>query len=284
MGNSYGFILFSRIQPKSQVLTAKPKRRLSDRWWTLLELVLLILAVWAFCSAFLDLGEQTRLPGNEAGLVQSLDYVFLNSLQDAGKFPLWNAALRTGVPFIADPLLHVYNPLVSLPVLLLGVQNGFKLALFLSFLAAALGMWFLGRILGIEPPCPAVDGADVCLSPGSLWRVFSRDNIPSCWALPGFPGLSPGCSWLCAPGAACMIALAALALGLLLVSGNIYYAFYMLVAALLFAVGMSARFSPSQALSGAAQASGAFAMLGASVGVWAWLRCRFSAGAGLDEG
>ena len=50
----------------------------------------------------------------------------------------------TGLPYIADPMLHVYNPLVSVPVLLLGVMDGFKVAVFLSFLAAALGMWALG--------------------------------------------------------------------------------------------------------------------------------------------
>jgi hypothetical protein len=52
---------------ENPVTTAKPQRRISDRRWTLLELVLIFLAVWAFCAAFLDLGAQTRLPGTAGG-------------------------------------------------------------------------------------------------------------------------------------------------------------------------------------------------------------------------
>ncbi len=224
---------------------SKPKRRFSDRWWTLLELVLLILAVWAFCSAFLDLGEQTRLPGNEAGLVQSLDYVFLNSLQDAGKFPLWNAALRTGVPFIADPLLHVYNPLVSLPVLLLGVQNGFKLALFLSFLAAALGMWFLGRTLGMDRPARLWMALMFAFAGQPAARFF-QGQYTFVLGFAWIPWFIAGLFLVVRTQRRLHVALAALALGLLLVSGNIYYAFYMLVAALLFGLVMSLDFRPSR--------------------------------------
>ncbi len=224
---------------------SKPKRRFSERWWTLLELVLLILAVWAFCSAFLDFGEQTRLPGNEAGLVQSLDYVFLNSLHDTGKFPLWNAALRTGVPFIADPLLHVFNPLVSLPVLLLGVQNGFKLALFLSFLAAALGMWFLGRTLGMGRPARLWMALMFAFAGQPVARFF-QGQYTFVLGFAWIPWFIAGLFLVLRTRRRLHVALAALALGLLLVSGNITYAFYMLIAALLFAAVMSFDFQPSK--------------------------------------
>ena len=56
------------------------------------------------------------------------DWTLVNSLREFGKFPLWNPYIQTGLPFIADPMLHVYNPVVTLPVLLFGVRHGFKLA------------------------------------------------------------------------------------------------------------------------------------------------------------
>jgi len=58
----------------------------------------------------------------------------------------------TGLPFVADPMLHSYNPFVTLPVLLLGVQAGFKVGVVLSFLLGALGMWWLALVLGMGRP------------------------------------------------------------------------------------------------------------------------------------
>ena len=66
-----------------------------------------------------------------------------------GKFPLWNPYIQTGIPFVADPMLHVYNPVVTLPVLLFGVRAGFKLGIYFSFLIGALGMWKLADTLGL---------------------------------------------------------------------------------------------------------------------------------------
>ena len=60
--------------------------------------------------------------------------------------------LASGLPFVSDPFLHVFDPLATIPVLLFGVAAGFKIALFLSFLAAALGTWLLGRVLGLSRP------------------------------------------------------------------------------------------------------------------------------------
>jgi hypothetical protein len=219
------------------VMSKKPKLRISDRGWTFLELGLIFLAVWVFCSAFLDLGEQTRLPGNEAGLVQAQDYVFYNALRDTGKFPLWNADLRTGVPFIADPLLHVYDPLVWLPVILLGVLDGFKLALFLSFLAAALGMWFLGRTLGMSRPTRLWMALMFAFAGQPVARFF-QGQYTFVLGFAWIPWFIAGLFLALRTQRRLHYALAALALGLLLVSGNIYYAFYMLITALLFAVVM----------------------------------------------
>ncbi len=117
-----------------------------------MEWGIIILAVTLYCIGFLDLAAATRLPGNEAEISQIQDWTLVNSLREFGKFPLWNPYIQTGIPFIADPSLHVYNPVVTLPVLLLGVQAGFKLGIFFSFVIAALGMWKLAGTLGLSRP------------------------------------------------------------------------------------------------------------------------------------
>ena len=214
---------------------SQPKPGLPKRLVTALELALLILAVWVFCSAFLDLGEQTRLPGNEAGVVQSLDYVLFNALRDTGKFPLWNSALRTGLPYIADPLLHAYNPLVALPVLILGVQDGFKLALFLSFLVAALGMWFLGKALGMGRIVRLWMALTFVFAGQPVARFF-QGHYTFVLGFAWIPWIVAGLFLAVRTRQRLYVALTALALGLLFVSGNVHYAFYMLSAVLLFAL------------------------------------------------
>ncbi len=125
------------------------KRWHQAKW---VEWVILFLAVTLFCAGFLDLRGDTRLPGNETEIFQVLDWTLVNSLREYGSFPLWNPYIQTGLPFIADPMLHVYNPVVTLPVLLCGVQTGFKLGIYFSFLIGAWGMWKLADSLGLSRP------------------------------------------------------------------------------------------------------------------------------------
>jgi hypothetical protein len=114
-----------------------------------LEWLLIFLAVTFFCAGILDIGSPTRLPGNESEVFQMLDWTLVNSIKQFHAFPLWNIYIQTGLPYIADPMLHVYNPVVTAPVLLFGVHAGFKIGVYLSFLIAAFGMWKLAQVLGL---------------------------------------------------------------------------------------------------------------------------------------
>ncbi|MCU0456667.1 MAG: hypothetical protein MUE74_10225 [Bacteroidales bacterium] len=137
------------LQPPISEERPAPKRWYQAHW---VEWAIILVAVTVYCAGFLDLGARTRLPGNETEIFQVLDWTLVNSLRDFGKFPLWNPYIQTGMPFIADPMLHVYNPVVTLPVLLFGVHAGFKLGVYFSFLIAALGMWKLADSLGLSRP------------------------------------------------------------------------------------------------------------------------------------
>lgn len=119
-----------------------------ERQGVWLEVSVLVIAVFFYCIGILNIGTTAQLPGNESELFQSVDWLLYHAIRDFHQFPLWNPFIHTGLPYIGDPMLHIYNPVVTVPSLLFGVRNGFKLGLALSFLLAALGMWRLGKTLG----------------------------------------------------------------------------------------------------------------------------------------
>jgi hypothetical protein len=172
------------------------------------------------------------LPGNEATVFEALDRVILRSLAVYGRFPLWNPYLRSGMPVIGDPMLHFADPLVFLPVVLLDVTLGFRVALALSFLAAAIGMWCLAAVLEIRGPVRfwmavvyAFCGPAVArFYQGQYLFVFGFAWIP--WVLAAVLRLAEK-RRLRDAGAA------AVALGLLFLAGNVYYAFFAIPAIVL---------------------------------------------------
>jgi len=157
-------------------------------------------------------------------------------------FPLWNPYLDTGHPFIADPMLHLYNPVVSLPVLLLGVWNGFKLALALSFILGALGMWWLGCGLGLGRWARlwlalmfAMAGQPVArFFQGQYLFIFGFAWIP--WTFGSYIHALE-------TGERSMSVLTAICFAMILFSGNAYYAFYTILALALFASTSSIKIS-----------------------------------------
>jgi hypothetical protein len=208
-----------------------------------LELSLILLVVLGYCSGFLQFGADVALRGNEAEVFQVNSWLLVNSVQN-GVFPLWNPYLRTGVPYAGDPMLHIYNPLTSVPVLLLGVVDGFRVALFLSFVAAGWGMWYLGKTLGLAWPARvwmalmfAMAGQPVAkFLQGHYLFVFGFAWIP--WA---FAGLLAVLQSRRRRHAALTIA----AMALLFFSGNVYYAFYMVGLLILLAPVLVVAWSPA---------------------------------------
>lgn len=201
----------------------------------LIEWSLIFVVILAFCSGFLDLSSTNDLPGNEADVFQSLDWTLYRSLHDFGQFPLWNPYIQTGLPYVADPMLHLYNPVVTAPVLLFGVKDGFKIALFLSFLLAALGMWWLGAVLKMGRV-------------GRLWvaLLYAMSGPPVARFFQGQYLFTLGYAWIPWTIAGLWlvtrtrrkvhVALTALPMALLFFSGNTYYAYYMLFGVGLFAL------------------------------------------------
>lgn len=207
-----------------------------------IELLFVFLSILAYCLPFLDLGSLDRLPGNESEVFQSLDQLLSISIRQAGRFPLWNPYVFSGIPYAADPMLHAYNPFISVPVLLFGARDGFKIAVFLGFLIGALGMWWLGRLLRLGPVGRLWMALLYAVSGATMSRFFQGQYL-----------LQMATGWLPLIIAALYgslmtrrrryIAAAALSLALLFLCGNAYYAYYMLYAIAILALVMVVRFS-----------------------------------------
>jgi hypothetical protein len=195
--------------------------------WQWFEWIVIIIPIWVYCLPFLDLGSSLNLPGSETESFQAFDQILVFSIKKHGQFPLWNPYFFTGMPYVAHPMLHAYNPFVSIPVLLFGVLDGFKIAVFLGFIVAGLGMWWLGKEAGLGP------AARIWVS---FMYVFS--GVPAAKFIQGQYLMVLAFGWIPFSLAAILaatrykrrkyICVAAIGLALLFFSGNVYYAYYML--------------------------------------------------------
>lgn len=209
--------------------------------WIGIELAGLLIAVLLFCGGFLGLRAATQLPGNESEVFQLLDWTLFNSIREYKEFPLWNQYLHAGLPYIADPMLHVYNPVVTLPVLLWGVQAGFKMGILLSFLIAAFGMWGLCKTLGMKAPVRVWVALMYVFAGQPVGRFFQGQYL----FVLGFawlPWIFTFLFQLSKTHRRFYGVLTAFAVALLFFSGNAYYQFYMLLAAGLFGLVTLFRF------------------------------------------
>ncbi len=121
-----------------------------NRWGDSLQLFLLILGVLFYCRGILNFQTNLRLPGNESEYFQYDLQFFVQSLLQDHQFPTWNPYLHTGLPYLADPMLNLYNPVITLPCLVFGVRIGYRIALVLSYILAAIGMMKLGKAFGFN--------------------------------------------------------------------------------------------------------------------------------------
>ena len=197
-----------------------------DGYW--LEWLLIFLAVTLFCAGILDLRASTRLPGNESEVFQMLDWTLVNGIRQYHAFPLWNIYIQSGLPYIADPMLHVYNPVVTVPVLLFGVRAGFKLGVYLSFLIAAFGMWRLAKALGLGRAARLWTALMFAFAGQPIARFFQGQYL-FIFGFAYIPWIISSLILVTQRVRKRDIAIAAGSLALLFFSGNAYYPLYMLL-------------------------------------------------------
>jgi hypothetical protein len=220
------------ISPAPLELTRKS---IWSSYW--LEWVVIFVAVTLFCIGILDLNAPTYLPGNESEVFQMMDWTLINSLRHYHAFPLWNIYIKSGIPYVADPMLHVYNPVVTLPVLLFGVRAGFKLGVYFSFLIAAFGMWRLAATLGMGRVTRLWTALMFAFAGQPVARFFQGQYL-FVFGFAYIPWIVSSLFLVTQRRCRRDIAVAVASLGLLFFSGNAYYAFYTLLVVGLFGVVM----------------------------------------------
>lgn len=202
---------------------------------TLIEWGVILVGAWVYLQPLVAFGTDRRLPGSESEFFQFFDHLLVSSLKNGLGFPLWNPHFFTGLPYIGDSMSHAFNPFITLPVLILGVLDGFKLAILIHFILGGLGTWWLARQIGLAPG----------------WRIwaalmFMFSGVFSIKFLQGHYLMIFGLGWVPISLAALLKAinsrkpvtatLAAAALALLFFSGNGYFAYYMLWVVLIAAI------------------------------------------------
>ncbi len=93
----------------------------------------------------------TQLDGLEAQWLTSSTHVATVTLNEHGYVPLWNPYNERGEPLLDNPFSFILNPFSTGPSLLLrdSVQ-GIKTSVAVYALLAALGGWYLGRVLNLS--------------------------------------------------------------------------------------------------------------------------------------
>jgi hypothetical protein len=196
-----------------------------------LEIGALISLSVAYAHPLVDFSDDLVLPG-ETEVLTGMVMPIVEAFYEGTEFPLWNPYFQHGKSLIADPFLFFFNPFISLPMILFGVNNGAKIAAVMAFALAAVGMWVLMKLLGTRGPVRLWCGATYMLAggmPAHLWAGHFQLAIGLAWVPWCFAGvlhaLETRTRW--------SVASAALAPALLFLTGNLYVPFYVLMGLLM---------------------------------------------------
>lgn len=145
-----------------------------------------------------------------------------------GYIPAWNPLMGTGEPLINNAFSYLFNPFYSLPVLLLGIVQGSKLAMILALLIAGYSMWALARSIGIGA-VGRVTTAALYMMSGGIAGKFYGGHFQLGLSLAWPPLVMAGLIWTLRTRDRRAPVLMAVAFALLFFSGNIYYTLHTLI-------------------------------------------------------
>lgn len=106
------------------------KRQARHRY--LLEWLFIVAIIWVFGRiVWLDFNPYQLQQTGEHNESVTLPILAEIGLKRYGEIPLWNPYMLTGFPHAGDLINHFWNPVATLPVLIWGGINGFKVSVFL---------------------------------------------------------------------------------------------------------------------------------------------------------
>jgi hypothetical protein len=202
----------------------------SSRWRELagygLELAIIVIAALVYAGVLLDMNPfmlQQSGEHNESAVRPIVAEIGLIRYRE---IPLWNPYAETGFPLTGDLLGHFWSPISTVPIWLLGGINGMKVSVFLSYLLAGLGMWYLARVCGLRGLFRVWASLIFMFSGGLalLWRLGWYELLIGVawfpWAFASF--------WRALHGKSLRsLAWAAICAAMVLLPGGGYYPFYL---------------------------------------------------------
>jgi hypothetical protein len=145
------------------------------KWkFVLAEWAIIIIVAYGYCAkTLLDFDpHQLQQTGEQNGNVLASLLVEIG-LTRYGQIPLWNPFMQTGFPYASDLIGLFWSPVATIPALIWGGVNGMKVAVFIAFIIAGLGQWYLGHVFGLRGIFRLWSGLTFMLSGGLalLWRL-----------------------------------------------------------------------------------------------------------------
>ncbi len=159
-----------------------------EAWVRVLEWGFVGLGAWLSAGVFLNL-DPTQIPGGRE-LPSTIHYYhFWDWIRSCGWCAFW-APFGGGFPILGDPMPGLLHPLVALPVLLWGVTNGIKVAIFLAFLSAGLALWWQGWLWRVRPVV-RVWGAWMVMASGMISARLELGDLHTVFSLGALAWMFP---------------------------------------------------------------------------------------------
>lgn len=194
-----------------------------------IDWVLIAGVVFLFARPLLDLDPDLAVAGRESESNTGIIAVAEMALREHGELPLWNPFLNTGVPYLSDPMNHLFNPIASVPGVLFGPTDGPKVAVFLTILVSGLAFYHLAGVLGIWRPV-RVWAALAYAFNGHMAARFDMGHFDLVLAFAFLPlAVAFTIQTARRPGGVYPF-LGGLSIALVLFSGNVYYTVFLIPA------------------------------------------------------
>lgn len=121
------------------------------QWWQkekhfkiVMEWAVLGIGAWFVAGVFLSFNPHLIPDGRE--FLSTIQYYhFWEWVSECGTCAFW-APFNGGFPLLGDPSQGVLYPLIAIPVMLFGVINGVKVAIFLAFFSVGMATWWMGAL------------------------------------------------------------------------------------------------------------------------------------------
>lgn len=127
------------------------KTRYDQRWLGIalkgIELALIVgFSIW-LTWPYLGGTPRTDRPAGLDFVVSIQGRYFWDHVRECGSCALWNGDVAGGTPALLDTSTDMLHPLVAIPVLLLGVLEGSRVAVTLVIILSGLSSWWLAYLL-----------------------------------------------------------------------------------------------------------------------------------------